>query len=268
MNKAPIPSLQVRKQNLRSGDPKICVSITDRLQEDILSSCRDIIRERADIVEWRVDFYKDYNNDFMVEDTLSELRELLKDIPLIFTIRTAEEGGRVTIKLWDYIRIYRSAAKTGLVDLFDIEFNIMHQLNREVIADIRKYAKIIVSKHNFNGTPGYDALIDDIIRLQVAGGDIAKLAVMPSEEGDVERVIGASKEILAHYRTTPFITISMGAMGVATRTNCFDTGSCMTFGAVGRASAPGQLTVRELREALEINRVSFVKSHRRNKGTL
>ncbi len=250
----PIPSVKVRNLTLTAGDPKICASISDRLQEDILATCRQIVREHADIVEWRVDFYKDYTNDFMVEDTLGELREILGDIPLIFTIRTSEEGGRAEVKLWDYIRIYREAARTGLADIFDIEFAFMIQLPREVITDIKKHAKIIVSKHNFSSTPGYDAIVDDIIRLQVAGGDIAKLAVMPSDEEDVERLVKASKEILAHYRSTPFITISMGGLGVETRIKCAETGSCLTFGAVGKASAPGQLPIAELREAMRVKK--------------
>ena len=149
MNKPPIPTVTVRNTTLKRGEPKICVSITDRLQDDILDTCRTLIREHADLVEWRADYYRDYTNDFMIKDTLAELREILGDTPLIFTIRTVSEGGRAELKLWDFIKLYREAARTGMADILDIEYRIMLQLPRDVVADIRKYSKIIVSKHNF-----------------------------------------------------------------------------------------------------------------------
>ena len=251
MNKPQYPSVQVRNLTLQTGSPKICVSISDRFQEDILASCRNIVREGADLVEWRVDCYRDFNNDFMVEDTLDELRAILGDTPLILTLRTVDEGGKADVMQWDYIRIYREAARTGNVDIFDIEYNIMVKLPHDFISDIKRHGKIIVSKHYFEYTPSFDDLVDDIIRLQVAGGDIAKLAVMPEDETDVARLVSASKEILAHHRSTPIITISMGLLGVETRVKCNETGSCLTFAAVGLSSAPGQLPISELRELLE-----------------
>ena len=257
MNNPRIPSVSVRNMTLKAGDPKICVSITGRTRDDILDSCREIVRARADIVEWRVDFFKEYTNDFLLKDTLAELRRILGDIPLIFTIRTVEEGGLAEIRLLDYIRTYRECARSGLADIFDIEYKIMLQLPREVVADISKNARVIVSKHNFNSTPDLETLIDDIIRLQVSGGDIAKLAVMPEDEEDAARLIKASKEIIAHYTTTPIITISMGALGIDSRAKCVETGSCITFGCVGRPSAPGQLPIQQLRDA--VNRYKFVK---------
>ena len=42
----------------------------------------------------------------------------------------------------------------------------------------------------------------------------------------------------------PVITMSMGAMGVISRVSGRLTGSCMTFGSAGRASAPGAASRR------------------------
>ena len=143
MKNTTVPSVTVRNLVLKTGDPKICVSISDRDQEEILDSARELVRKGADLAEWRADCFKGFINELLIEDTLSELREVLKDTPLIFTIRTLAEGGRADIKPFDYIKIYRSAAKTGLVDIFDIEYKIMTQLPVEVINDIKKHRIII-----------------------------------------------------------------------------------------------------------------------------
>ena len=250
MKNTTVPSVTVRNLVLKTGDPKICVSISDRDQEEILDSARELVRKGADLADWRADCFKGFINELLIEDTLSELREVLKDTPLIFTIRTLAEGGRADIKPFDYIKIYSSAAKTGLVDIFDIEYKIMTQLPVEVINDIKKHGKIIVSKHDFNSTPEYDDLVDELIRLQVAGGDIAKLAVMPADEEDVKRLIDASKEIIRHHNKIPVITISMGQLGNESRLKCAETGSCLTFASIGKASAPGQLPIEEVKSAL------------------
>ncbi len=250
MKNTTVPSVTVRNLVLKTGDPKICVSISDRDQEEILDSARELVRKGADLAEWRADCFKGFINELLIEDTLSELREVLKDTPLIFTIRTLAEGGRADIKPFDYIKIYRSAAKTGLVDIFDIEYKIMTQLPVEVINDIKKHGKIIVSKHDFNSTPEYDDLVDELIRLQVSGGDIAKLAVMPADEEDVKCLIDASKEIMRHHNKIPIITIPKRQLGNESRLKCSETGSCLTFASIGKASAPGQLPIEEVKSAL------------------
>ena len=52
--------------------------------------------------------------------------------------------------------------------------------------------------------------------------------------------------------TRPLITMSMTATGVVSRLAGGTFGSCATFGTVGKASAPGQIPVAQLRAALAI----------------
>ena len=50
----------------------------------------------------------------------------------------------------------------------------------------------------------------------------------------------------------PLIAISMGPLGAITRVGGELFGSCLTFGAVGQTSAPGQMDARALRGALTL----------------
>lgn len=78
-----------------------------------------------------------------------------------------------------------------------------------------------------------------------------KAAVMPKSKDDVLAVIAASVEF-AKVTDRPFLTISMRPLGMMSRVACELSGSCMTFGAAGQTSAPGQIQVGELKNMLEL----------------
>ena len=49
----------------------------------------------------------------------------------------------------------------------------------------------------------------------------------------------------------PVITMSMSGMGVISRIAAETTGSVMTFGCIGKPSAPGQIEVKKLKELID-----------------
>ena len=241
----------VRNTVFGDGVPKICVPITSTTPDSIFRECKHIVAEKADVVEWRADYLRDYENANLVTNILLAIRRELGDIPLIFTLRTRNEGGNADVKLWDYIKVLRAAAKTRCVDILDVELWILLQLPQEILKELKSSGKILGSKHHFDMTPSYEKMVDDMIRMQVFGADIAKLAVMPMDEGDVRRLFSASIEMATHHTSTPIVTISMGELGLPSRIQCTHTGSCMTFAEVEGASAPGQIPIHILREEME-----------------
>ena len=76
-------------------------------------------------------------------------------------------------------------------------------------------------------------------KMQEMGGDVVKLAVMPETGEDVLRLMAASLDMRERYADRPFVTMSMGPMGAVTRISGGLTGSAITFGTAGEASAPG-----------------------------
>jgi len=82
--------------------------------------------------------------------------------------------------------------------------------------------------------------------------DIPKIAVMPTCVEDVLILLSATNEMYTKYADRPIITMSMGPLGVVSRLSGEIFGSAMTFGAVGKVSAPGQIPVRELATTLDI----------------
>jgi len=84
------------------------------------------------------------------------------------------------------------------------------------------------------------------------GADSLKMAAMPNDPGDVIRMMSATLEMVQRYAKRSLLTMSMGEMGALSRLSGELTGSALTFGMAGSASAPGQLQVRDLNQVLAL----------------
>ena len=88
--------------------------------------------------------------------------------------------------------------------------------------------------------------------MQECGADIVKIAVMPQSKKDVLTLLLATEEMVREHAKCPVVTMSMSEVGVVSRICGEAFGSALTFGAVKKASAPGQLGAEELRMVLKI----------------
>ena len=88
--------------------------------------------------------------------------------------------------------------------------------------------------------------------MQELGADIPKIALMPESKRDVLKVLDATLEMTKSYGDTPIITMSMGSEGVISRISGELFGSAVTFGSLEKASAPGQINVKELSQLLDM----------------
>jgi 3-dehydroquinate dehydratase-1 len=113
--------------------------------------------------------------------------------------------------------------------------------------------QLILSFHDFKGTPAQDVLERRFAQAQQSGADVAKVAAMPRDMQDVLALLGAT---LAASRqlTIPVVSMSMAGLGSLTRLCGGAFGSAMSF-AVGQGrSAPGQLAIEDLERGLAILR--------------
>ncbi len=245
-------TVKVKNIVIGEGKPKICVPIVGTNLDDIISQAEIIKDKPVDIVEWRVDWFKDVGNVDKVLTVLEELVKGLKDIPILFTFRSLKEGGKSDLRYDDYCEILRTVAKSGLIDLIDVEVYSNENINL-LIKEIRSYdVRVVASSHDFNKTPSKDEIIKTLKYMQEVDADIIKIAVMPNSKRDVLELLSATLEMKENYTDRPMITISMGEMGVVTRIASEMFGSDVTFGAVGEMSAPGQIEVEELRTLLDV----------------
>ena len=88
--------------------------------------------------------------------------------------------------------------------------------------------------------------------MQDLDADIPKIAVSASEQEDVLTLLAATEEMVSEYADRPIITMSMAGTGLISRLCGEVFGSALTFGAVGKASAPGQMNAADLSEILTL----------------
>ncbi len=69
-------TVKVRNIEIGAGIPKICVPIVGVTREEILQQRKDIKSTKADVVEWRVDWYEDIFDFTKTEATMQALREV------------------------------------------------------------------------------------------------------------------------------------------------------------------------------------------------
>ncbi|MBN1058883.1 type I 3-dehydroquinate dehydratase [Clostridium botulinum] len=245
----------VQVKNVKIGEdiPKICVPIVGATSKEILDEAENLKELTLDIVEWRVDFYEEVFDIEKVKEILSKLTTTLKEIPLIFTFRNKIEGGEREIPIEYYLKLNLEVAKTKLVDLIDVELFIGDDLVKEIVEVAHDNdVKVIISNHDFFKTPCKEEIISRLIKMIQLNGDLPKIAVMPQCEIDVLTLLYATNEVKHKYPNNSIITMSMSGRGIISRIAGEIFGSCLTFGAAKKASAPGQIGAEELNFVLKL----------------
>ena len=245
--------IKVRGVKIGEGVPKIIVPIVGMTKEEILTAAASFRDVHLDLVEWRVDWFEGAFDFAKVEDILKNLRTALGDVPLLFTFRTSKEGGEKSIDAADYAQLNIRAARTGLVDMVDVEVFTGDDIVKEIIAGAHAAGvKVIASNHDFGKTPDKDDIVRRLRKMQDLGADIPKIAVMPKSRKDVLVLLSATEEMAANYADRPIITMSMAGTGLISRLSGEIFGSSCTFGAVGKTSAPGQMNAADLDTVLNL----------------
>ncbi|WP_085247056.1 type I 3-dehydroquinate dehydratase [Gilliamella mensalis] len=245
-------TVTIKKLEIGLGAPKIIVPIVGKTEAELIDEVKLLQSIDFDVLEWRVDHFTNVDNINAVKEVAKKIGDLLPNKPLLFTFRTAKEGGVKPWPLTSYIQLNKVMACSGLVDLIDIELFTGDDYVKDMIAVAHKNRVFVVaSNHDFEKTPSKSDIIYRLRKMQDLGADIPKIAVMPQTTDDVLTLLAATTEMNEKYATKPIITMSMADLGIISRIAGSTFGSAMTFGAAKNASAPGQLEVKKLRYILD-----------------
>jgi 3-dehydroquinate dehydratase-1 len=250
---ATMKNVKIKNLQIGTGTPKICVSITEKTKQEIIEEALRLLHYPVDIIEWRVDFFHKCLDKEEILAVLEELEPNLKSIPLVFTLRSKEEGGQVSIENKDYEAINRTVAASGLVDLIDVEAIKAEAASMDMIKSIQSLGvKVITSYHDFDKTPQKKDILYLLKRMKDFGGDILKIALMPKSKLDVLELMEALTLMKDQFSDIPVIAISMSDIGIVSRFTGEIFGSAITFASAGKASAPGQPMIEDLRKILNL----------------
>ena len=242
--------LEVRGIHLGKGTPKVCIPMVGTTPEELEVEAFNILQCGCDIVEWRIDHFKEVENIDKLKTMAQRLRELYKEIPLLVTFRSHREGGVYKLSDEKYCKLYESIIPTKLLDIIDIELFMPEEIVEKLILLSRENGvKVILCNHDFDKTPSKEEIIKRLKMMEEKGADIGKIATMPHNVTDLLTLLEATKEA-KEQMNCPIITMSMGKIGMLSRITGEIFGSAMTFGVARNASAPGQIPAKELKEVL------------------
>ena len=243
--------LKVKSTVIGGKMPLICLPIVAKDREDLMAQALELCALSPDLIEWRVDAYGGVADIKDCCDVLAALQKILDSIPLIFTCRTQAEGGMAEISDADRLSLILGAMETGLVDILDTELCNSPEFIDSVIAAAKASgSRVILSCHDFEKTPSMEFILGKLTEAQDRGADIAKLAAMPQGYKDVLTLMEATVAARQGQVEIPIVTISMGDRGGVSRVAGGVFGSDITFAIGKNASAPGQIPIKTLREAM------------------
>ncbi|MBC2582009.1 type I 3-dehydroquinate dehydratase [Clostridium sp. DJ247] len=243
----------IKDVTIGEGLPKICVPMVGETISQLVEEANFLKDLDFDVVEWRVDFFEHVTNIEKVKEALQEIRGILADKPIIFTFRSAKEGGEKEVSTEFYVKLNKSIANTKLVEVIDVElFNDEKDIKELIQVAHENNVAVIISNHDFHKTPPKEEIISRLRKAEELGGDIPKIAVMPTCVTDVITLLDATRIMKEEYANGPIITMSMAGKGVISRLSGELFGSDLTFGAAKKVSAPGQISVVDLRKTIQL----------------
>lgn len=243
---------QVELSALAQLPVKTIVPITAKTKEQAIAQAKVIAANQdADLAEFRIDLLDFAADSKQVIALGHELKKILGDKPMIATIRTHNEGGKLTISDADYGKTYQAYLKQPFMDMLDVEmFRDQQVVKNTVKLAHDKKVLIVMSNHDFQKTPNEDEIVKRLLKQDELGADILKIAVMPQSKQDVFTLMNATLTV-SQQSKKPLLTMSMGKLGTISRIATANMGASFSFGMIGEASAPGQIDVTQLKQFLK-----------------
>ena len=220
---------------------RICVSILPKTQAGALKLIEKAEEEKADLIEVRLDSLDKH-------DRLADLASH-GNTPKIATNKPISCRGGFSGTEKEQKQILLDAAKNGF-EYVDVDLSTSNL--KDFIAQASEYgAKAIVSFHDF--TNSLELLrLNEILECEIAAG--ANVCKIVTTSLRVEDNLTLLNFVAAARCRTKVVCFAMGEHGKVSRLLSPLFGGFFTFASLeqGSETAPGQITIREMRHAYEL----------------
>lgn len=214
--------------------PRICVPIAKENAKEITKTLGAIDTSAVDLVEIRADYLKDWSG-------IEGIPRLTR-IPIIFTFKVEEKRPQKQ----GAGSIGSALAAAGGFSYFDLD--LASENVEEHASQLRTGGVMpIISYHDRSGTPSLTTL-KRIVKKEVdAGAKVCKLVTTAKKPEDNVTCLRLVSEM---SRTQRLVCFAMGPLGTPSRLLSPLLGADFTFASLekGAETAPGQLTVKEMRK--------------------
>lgn len=168
---------------------------------------------------------------------------VISELPVILNLKDASENGEFKGNMFERIKILEDLLKDG-AELIDIPFT--EELKGVDIERLKP--NLILSYHDFNGTPSLDEIENLINQMTKFGPKIIKLAFTVNQEIDLMNLFKLQTNRRDLWGSS--IIIGMGPKGMITRMMSTMFNHPFTFACIDKYSktAPGQMTIEQLKK--------------------
>jgi 3-dehydroquinate dehydratase / shikimate dehydrogenase len=235
----------------RTVFPQICIALGFEDVEALLSHARAEYEAGERFLEFRLDYLP------IPERGVPAIRKFLArhpDCVVLATCRRRQNHGKFHGSIDQQVQILEAARDAG-ARAVDVEIESAENCS-EQLARLRSGCLLLISYHNYGGTPPrLDSVLRRMTRIPADGYKVVTTARKPSD----------SHRVLAMARTNPKIptvVLAMGEIGFATRVLSPAFGGMYTYAAPNSAegTASGQVCARQLRNIYRIGK--FTKDAR------
>ncbi|MCH7876811.1 MAG: type I 3-dehydroquinate dehydratase [Thaumarchaeota archaeon] len=220
---------------------KTCVSIAEKTPYKIKQTLK-IALKKSDYAEVRFDFLK-------IEQIPEAIEIIKKDLnKIVCTLRPKTEGGKFSGNEKERIAILKLIAEYSPF-LLDVEFNTLKRNS-----SLRRYlksskTKLLVSWHDFKKTPSSAELKKKMNQMSKFSSNV-KIVSTAKSTVDSSRML----ELYSKKGKNNLISFAMGDFGRISRILCLYLGSPYTYVSLGKAVAPGQFSVDEVKKITNLQK--------------
>jgi 3-dehydroquinate dehydratase / shikimate dehydrogenase len=228
----------------RTALPRICIALGFPDVEALLAHARKEYENGERFLEFRLDYLAS------PEQGVAAIRKFLarhSDCTVLATCRRHQNHGRYNGSIEEQVRILGAAIQAG-ARAADIEIESAENC-LERLESLRAHAYLLVSYHNFGGTPPLEAVLHRMMRIPADGYKVVTTARKPS---DSYRVLALARS----HPKTPMVILAMGETGFPTRVLSTAFGGLYTYAAPSSSegTAAGQVSARQLRHLYRVEK--------------
>ncbi|MHA1271714.1 MAG: type I 3-dehydroquinate dehydratase [Candidatus Helarchaeota archaeon] len=226
----------------------ICVAIANETIKAMIENSKIAIESGANLIEIRLDYLKiKHFND----NIFSELKTIIDfSVPVIFTYRKWGEGGQQQIDEEFRLRIIEKLI-TLCPTYIDLEFEIEKTKLESLISKCHENnIKVILSYHNFIKTPDLKTIELQLNSMKKFNPEIIKLIFMANNKYDNNIIFNLLHMI--DHENFEIVAFCMGRFGIISRILSPFLGAKFTFASLNIKTAPGQITIQEMKQIHEI----------------
>ncbi len=223
---------------------RICIPISASTNQEALTKIKKGFA-LAEMLELRIDGIQKVDLKKLLADKKGEI---------IVTNRVREEGGAFAGGERERVALLKKAVALGC-EYVDLELRtdekLLVELKKEIV-DFQRKTQLILSYHSMDGTPTLGELKKKLEEGYKAGADIVKIVPYAQKIEDNLHVLSLIP--YTQKKGLKIIAFCMGEKGMISRVISPLMGSYLTYASLakGEESAPGQMTVEEIRQVLWI----------------